>query len=166
MQKFQPRALPRKMPPLKCRTELMQTEFDTLVQDNNYVPRKDPVSFVKPIATPKTVEEATEAVKLARSRLEAERMRGVLIDVEKEDAVEGWKQHLQDLQQVQQKWSKLLESERGQVEEINFQRQQAQQQQVGPQLSELDQRYNEELYQRNTKQYQIIGMRRELGNSD
>jgi hypothetical protein len=160
MQKFQPRALP-KMPPLKCRTDLMQQEYETLVQENQYVPR-EPISLVQPIATPKTIDEAQEAIKIARSRLEAERIRGMIIDAEKDDAVEGWKQHLQDLQQLHEKWTKLLESQRGQVEEINYQRQQLQQQQVGPELTELDRKYNEELYRRNEKQYQIIGFQREL----
>ena len=49
----------------------------------------------------------------------------------------------------------------GEVEEINFRRQQGQTQQVGPEIDRLNQEYEEALYRRNQLEYAIEGIKRE-----
>ena len=161
MKQFEPRSLPRKMPPLNFRSPLMQQEYETLVQGDEYVPR-EPHFGLQPLK-PADIKDYEAHLPQAKARLEAERIRSVIVDVEKEDAAVGWKEHVQDLTSLHNQWSQLLQKQREQVEEINYQRQQAQQQQLGPQLQELEVQYQQALYKRNQLQHAIIGLQRELG---
>jgi hypothetical protein len=161
MKQFEPRSLPRKMPPLNFRSPLMQQEYETLVQGDEYVPR-EPHFGLQPLK-PADIKDYETDLPQAKARLEAERIRSVIVEVEKEDAAVGWKEHVQDLTSLHNQWSQLLQKQREQVEEINYQRQQAQQQQLGPQLQELELQYQQALYKRNQLQHAIIGLQRELG---
>jgi hypothetical protein len=161
MKQFEPRSLPRRMPSLNFRSPLMQQEYETLVQGDEYVPR-EPHFGLQPLK-PADIKDYEMDLPQAKARLEAERIRSVIVEVEKEDAAAGWKEHVQDLTSLHNQWSQLLQKQREQVEEINYQRQQAQQQQLGPQLQELEVQYQQALYKRNQLQHAIIGLQRELG---
>ena len=161
MKQFEPRSLPRKIPSLNFRSPLMQQEYETLVQGDEYVPR-EPQFGLQPLK-PADIKDYETDLPQAKARLEAERIRSVIVEVEKEDAAVGWKEHVQELTSLHNQWSQLLQKQREQVEEINYQRQQAQQQQLGPQLQELEVQYQQVLYKRNQLQHAIIGLQRELG---
>jgi predicted nucleic acid-binding Zn-ribbon protein len=85
----------------------------------------------------------------------------LVLEAEKEEAVSNWKDYNTALEHLQAQASTALQKEREAVEEINYQRQQTQQQQLGPQLDELNLEYQQVLYRRNQLQHVIAGLRAE-----
>jgi hypothetical protein len=161
MKQFNARSL-KKMPPLQFRTPLMQHEYGTLIVDDQFVPRPERSFQPLKIARPTTLDEwKTTAIPQAKSRFEAERIRSLVLEAEKEEAVSNWKDYNTALEHLQAQASTALQKQREAVEEINYQRQQAQQQQLGPQLDQLSLEYQQVLYRRNQLQHAIAGLRGE-----
>mmetsp|Transcript_17166 Transcript_17166/g.35414 ORF Transcript_17166/g.35414 Transcript_17166/m.35414 type:complete len:229 (+) Transcript_17166:52-738(+) len=171
MKAIAPRPL-KKMAPLNFRTPTMQTEYNTLVVEdgeNSHVqPRpKEQLQLLQPTKTTKPKEwkddndqASADALSRIKSRYEAERIRALVLEVEKEDGVASWKDYTASLDESAAFWTKLVQQEVEAVEEINFRRQQAQTQQVGPELDRLDQEYQKALYRRNQLEHAIEGLRR------
>jgi hypothetical protein len=169
MKQFQPRALSTAMPSINFRTPLMQHEYHTLVKaETNEYTARNPQDLVESLTfqlkdhlPPNTTEdEYRQAIRQARSQYEAERIRGTVLEVEKEVSGKHWKDYNDGLLQGMQSNSQfLLQAQCAEVEEINYQRQQAQQQQLQPQLQELEQQYQTALYKRNQLEHAICGLK-------
>lgn len=161
MKLLQPR--PQKMPALQFRTPMMQREYETLVVDHQFVSRPErsfqPLKIARP--TTSLEEWTTIAIPQAKTRFETERIRSMILEAEKEEAVPNWKDYNTSLEHLESQWSTALERQREAVAEINYQRQQAQQQQLGPQLEQLNAEYQQALYRRNQLQHAIEGLRRQ-----
>ena len=184
MKVMEPRSM-KKMAPLNFRTPTMQTEYETLVVtetttgSNNGTPAsfvqaraKEQFQLFQPskINKPSAVEDWKDndetsgtALSQIKSRYEAERIRGLVLEAEKEDGVASWKDYNASLDELAAFWTKLVKSEVETVEEINFRRQQAQTQQVGPEIDRLNQEYQQALYRRNQLEHTIEGLRRKNG---
>ena len=175
MKAIAPRPL-KKMAPLNFRTPTMKVEYNTLVVEegeNAHVrPRpKEQIQQFQPtkITKPKEFKDndkaTADALSRIKSRYEAERIRGLILEVEKEEGVASWKDYTASLDESAAFWTKLVQQEVEAVEEINFRRQQAQTQQVGPEIDRLNQEYQKALYRRNQLEHAIEGLRRKNGNS-
>ena len=171
----------RKIPPLNFRTPMMRTEYESLVVNGKLEDGVDAQkSFVqtrpkeqfqlfqpKKVMKPSTMQgrkddENTilDAISQMKSRYEAERIRALLLDVDKEEGVSIWKAYNAKLDELAGFWNTLLKQEIETVEEINFRRQQSQTQQVGPEITRLNQKYQEALYRRNQLEHAIEGLKR------
>jgi hypothetical protein len=159
MKQFQPHG-GRKVAPVRFRSTMMQQEFKSLVVENQFQPRKETSFQPRKITRPETEEEWVVGINDAKSRLESERIRGLLLEAEKEEAVESWKDYNMALQHHQMQWENALQRQKESVEEINYQRQQAQQNQLGPQLETLNLEYQQALYRRNQLEHAIEAHRR------
>ena len=171
-----PRSL-KKMPPLNFRTSMMQKEYESLIVKDGGVegtliavqrPKEQLLSFQpKKIVKPTTIEEWNDsnAIEQAKSQFESERIRSQVIEVEKEEGVANWKDHITSLDKLVSFWTKSLQKQAEIVEEINFQRQQSQEKQTGPELERLNQDYQQALYRRNQLEHTIEGLRRESNNN-
>lgn len=162
MKQLQPRAL-KKLPPINFRTPLMKAEYTERVVDGEFKPREERSYQPLKIVRPTTLDEwRNVALPQAKARLEAERIRGLLLDAEKEEAVENWKAYnSQMLEGLRAQWANALVGRNDAVEEVNFQRQQAQQQQYWPEIVQLTTDYQQMLYRRNQLEHAIEGLRRE-----
>ena len=125
----------------------------------------------KKITKPNAIEEwkdnddkkpggGNAALSQIKSRYEAERIRGLVLEVEKEEGVANWKDFNASLDELATFWTQLLKKEVEAVEEINFRRQQAQTQQVGPEIDRLNQEYQQALYRRNQLEHAMEERRR------
>jgi hypothetical protein len=113
------------------------------------------------IARPTTLDEwSSHAIPEIKKRFEAERIRAIVLDAEKEDGVDSWKVHNSALDDLKSLWIRLLKDRSDAVEEINFQRQQRQQEYFGPELDRLNQQYQEALYRRNQVEHAIEALKR------
>mmetsp|Transcript_4026 Transcript_4026/g.9136 ORF Transcript_4026/g.9136 Transcript_4026/m.9136 type:complete len:245 (-) Transcript_4026:51-785(-) len=184
MKAIAPRSM-NKIAPINFRTQTMQTEYETLVVQRNADDSDTPESFVrsrpkeqlnffqhKKISKPKTIEEwkdksknGSNALSEIKSRYEAERIRGLVLEAEREEGVAIWKDYNKSLDESAAFWTKSLKCEVDKVEEINFRRQQAQTQQVGPEIDRLNQQYEQALYRRNELTHAIEGLRRKNENN-
>jgi hypothetical protein len=142
---------------------MMKLEYTARVINNAYEPREEQSYQPPKIARPSTLDEwRTNALPQAKARFEAERIRGLILDAEKDEAVLNWKAYnSQVIDQLQAQWAKALADQREAVDEINYQRQSAQEQQYGPQLDQLNTDYQQMLYRRNQLEHAIEGLRRE-----
>ena len=171
MKAITPRPL-KKIPPLRFRTSTMKNEYETLVKTDGetalFMPRsKVQLQLFQPakIVKPTTIEqwEKSSAISQIKSRYESERIRGLVLEAKKEEEVINWKDYIADLDDLEAFWKNLLQKQHEAVEEINFQRERAQTQQVGPELDRLNEDYQQVLYRRNQLEHAIEGLRR--GNS-
>ena len=162
MKQIEPRPL-KMMPALHFRTPLMKAEYRERVVDGDFKAREPHSYQQRKIPRPSTLEELrTVALPQAKSRFEAERIRGSVLDAETEEAVLNWKAYNTIvLEQIRDQLSKTLAGQKEAVEEINFQRQQAQQNQYWPELQHLSTDYQQILYRRNQMEHAIEGLRRE-----
>lgn len=179
MKAIAPRSM-KKMAPLNFRTPTMQKEYETLVNTDGEtavaVPRpKQQLHAFQPkkIVKPTTIEEwkddisgSSTAISQIKSQFEAERIRGLVLEVEKEEGVANWKDYNAGLDELAAFWTKSLKQQAEAVEEINFRRQQAQTQQVGPEIDRLNQEYQQALYRRNQLEHAIEGFRREASTNN
>jgi hypothetical protein len=169
MQNTEPRAS-RPLQLMNFRTPLMQKEYDGIqveedeamgvrivVNQNRDENSFQPLKIVRPT---KLDEWRTHAIPQMKSRFEAERIRGVVLEAQKEEGVKIWKDYNANLDNLKAHWSKTLKESTERVEEINFQRQQAQAQHFGPELAKLDQEYHQALYRRNQLEHAIEALRR------
>ena len=164
MKVIQPRPLKKKMKKNpNFRTPLMHLEYETLVVDGEYRERPEtryqPLKIARP--GPTALKEWEIAIPEMKTRFETERVRSLVLEAEKEEAVANWKDYLAYSELLQTELTAKLETQREAVEEINFQRQQTQQQQLGPQLDQLQTEYQQMLYRRNQLEHAIEGLRRE-----
>mmetsp|Transcript_22759 Transcript_22759/g.53753 ORF Transcript_22759/g.53753 Transcript_22759/m.53753 type:complete len:255 (+) Transcript_22759:151-915(+) len=173
----------KKIFPMNFRTPTMKTEYNSLVvmegsteggaapalvfreRPKEHYQEFQPAKIVKP-ATTKEWENAAsngggDALSRMKSRFEAERIRGMILEVEKEEGVSNWKEFNARLDEQGAFWTRILKAQMESVEEINFRRQQAQTQQVGPEIDRLTQEYEQALYRRNQLEYAIEGIKRE-----
>jgi hypothetical protein len=176
----------KKMAPLNFRTPTMQTEYETVVVKGttdegaatSFVQSRPKEQFqvFQPakISKPSSLEEwndkdksnsGDDALSRIKARFEAERIRGLVLEVEKEEGVAFWKDYNSKLDDLATFWTNLVKQEVEAVEEINFRRQQAQTQQVGPEIERLNQEYQQALYRRNQLEHAIEGLRRQNGSS-
>lgn len=173
MKAIEPRSF-QKIPPLNFRTSMMQTEYNTLVVmegDGTMAFRERPKKAClayQPSKITKPSDMASEAGKTALSRIksqyEAERIRSMVLEVEKQEGVAIWKDYIAHLDRLGSAWAQSLKQQMDAVEEINFRREQAQTQQVGPEIERLSQKYEQALYRRNQLEYAIEGLRRNGAN--
>jgi hypothetical protein len=167
MKSIKPRPL-RKIPPLKFRTTILQKEYDALSSNNNNNNNNNRNSSKEgnpyqpcKIVQPTSIDEwKSHAIPLIKSRFEAERIRSLILEVEKDEAVQNWKDYNVALDGLKSYWMKALQEQAEAVEEVNFQRQQAQTQHLGPEIDRLNQEYQRALYKRNELEYAIEGLRR------
>jgi len=174
MKTIAPRSL-KKIPPLNFRTPMMHKVYELLVDKENNekstsvsYPKEQHLSFQpKKIVKPTTIEEWNDssAIGQVKSQFEAERIRTLILESEKEEGVANWKDYTTGLDNLVAFWMKLLQKQSGVVEEINYQRQQAQERQNGPELDQLNQDYQQSLYRRNQLEYEIEKLRREGTNN-
>lgn len=159
MKQTKPRSLPS-IPPIRFRSSLMQTEYETLIVNDEVVQRL--VSFLPPkIARGTTSEEwRTHALPKMKQQLEAERIRSMVLEAEKEEGVERWKCYNQSLDNLKALWSATLQQRGEAVEEVNYQRQKIQRGQFGPEIHELTVQYQQMLYRRNQLEHAIEGLKR------
>lgn len=162
MKQLRPRKV-TKLTPVNFRTPMMKAEYTERVVDGEFKPREERSYQPPKIVRPSTLEEwRNVAIPQAKARLEAERIRGLLLDAEKEEAVENWKVYnSQLLEGLRAQWANVLADRNDAVEEVNFQRQQSQQQQYWPELVQLTTDYQQMLYRRNQLEHAIEGLRRE-----
>mmetsp|Transcript_36435 Transcript_36435/g.40958 ORF Transcript_36435/g.40958 Transcript_36435/m.40958 type:complete len:221 (+) Transcript_36435:34-696(+) len=175
MKTIAPRSL-KKIPPLNFRTPMMHKVYELLAdkEDNEKStsvphPKEQLLSFQpKKIVKPSTIEEWNDssAIEQVKSQYEAERIRILILESEKEEGVANWKDYITGLDDLVAFWMKLLQKQSGIVEEINYQRQQAQERQNGPELDQLNQDYQQSLYRRNELEYEVEKLRRERANDN
>lgn len=169
MQNFKPRSL-SKIPPLRFRTSLMQKEYDGLQVEEDETtgertvvnPNRDSNTFQPlKIARPTNLDEwRSHAIPQMKSRFEAERIRGIMLEAEKEKGVQIWKDYNAILDNLKGHWSSVLKNSTEKVEEINYQRQESQAQNYGPELTKLEQEYQQALYRRNQVEHAIEALKR------
>ena len=160
MKQFNPR-MSANIPKVKFRSSMMEQEYKSLVVENQFLPREGNSFQPRKIARPETSpSEWVDSIKEARCRYEAERIRGLVLDAEKEEAAMNWKDFNAALERQKNEWSNALQKQSDIVEEINFQRQQQQQNQFGPELERLNLEYQQVLYRRNQLEHALEGYRR------
>jgi hypothetical protein len=185
MKRMNPRTIMKELPPLRFRTSLLKHEYQALElvpeestgidhhqqpqQPQQWVVRNSqrssqdnhqmyqPAKILPPPSTSgKEVEwESCHALSQMKSRYESERLRGIVLDVQEQEDVLNWKDYNNHLDQCKIYWTRILQERNDAVEEINFQRQQKQTQQVKPELDLLVQEYQQILYQRNQLEYML-----------
>ena len=162
MKQIEPRSL-KMIPAVNFRTPLMKTEYRERVVAGEFKAREQQSYQPRNISRPSTLDEwRTVALPQAKSRFEAERIRASLLEAETDEAVLNWKAYNTIvLEQMRDQLSKTLAGQKEAVEEINFQRQQAQQKQYWPELQQLSIDYQQILYRRNQMEHAIEGVRRE-----
>lgn len=161
MKQLQPRPMNR-LKDIQFRTEMMKTEYQARVVNGQFQPREE-ISYHPPkIARPNNLEEwRTIAIPQAKSRFESERIRGLVLESEKEEAVANWQAYnSQILEPLLAQLNTSLTKQREEVEEINYQRQNFQQQLIAPQLDQLTTDYEQILYRRNQLEHAMEGLRR------
>jgi len=151
-----PKSIP--VPPIKFRTELMKGEYK---QRTNRSGTFQPIDFSSTLSAPengKDVEAWKEAARNARVAYETERLRGILLELDKEGlSAAQWKQYNTLLAKCQEFLQKLLSEQRETVREVNLSRQQSQQQ-SGQELQVLTTQYGslvQKLYQLKQAIYEL-----------
>lgn len=178
MKEIAPRTM-KKMAPINFRTPMMQTEYGTLVVeggggDDAFVrarPKQQlqlfqPSKIRKPNKWKDHDTISSGVLAQIKSHYEAERIRSLVLEVEKEEGVTSWKDYNASLDESVSFWKNLVQREIDTVEEINFRRQQAQTQQVGPEIDRLNQEYQQALYRRNQLEHAIEGLRRKTESTN
>ena len=134
-----PKSIP--VPPVRFRTELMREEYGQRTCRSEPFQPIDFSSTVSPPKNNKNVEAWKEAVQKARLAYESERLRGILLELDKEGlSAAQWKQYNALLAASQEFSQKILSEQRETVDEINLRRQQSQQQ-SGQELRVLTTQY-------------------------
>lgn len=162
MKQIEPRPL-KKIPAIRFRAPMMKMEYMERVAGGEFSAREQlsyqPRKIVRPSSL---VEWRTLALPQAKARYEAERIRGLILEAERDEAVMNWKAYNANvLEQMRAQWSEMLAGQKEAVEEVNFQRQQSQQNQYWPELEQLNTDYQQMLYRRNQLEHAIEGLRRE-----
>jgi len=144
-------------PPIRFRSSVMQKECELLIVGSKFEPREQ-LPPHKRQGRPRTEEDGVSSVQEAKCLYEAERIRSQLLDAEKNEAVESWKSFNESLSLYQTELSRVVKKQFEDVEEINYERQKAQQQQLGPQIETLSMEYQRTLYRRNQFKHSISSL--------
>mmetsp|Transcript_18177 Transcript_18177/g.43940 ORF Transcript_18177/g.43940 Transcript_18177/m.43940 type:complete len:225 (+) Transcript_18177:107-781(+) len=171
--------------PIKFRSNLMKKEYKTLIKNGGNgdgdddaemaVPRSPqdgggssffvPPKIARPAPTPssKSIEGwTTHAIPAAKQRYESERIRSMVLEAQKEDAVTDWKMYNSKLERgVKSMYESSLKTTSENIEEINYQRQKIQTDSFLPQLDELTVQHQQIVYRRNQLEHTIEGLRRQ-----
>ncbi|KAL7577594.1 hypothetical protein ACA910_015117 [Epithemia clementina (nom. ined.)] len=151
MKTMKPPAMQRQERALRHPTPLLQQEYQKLIEQNYDEKPNFNVKLKPPQKSTGTVEEWEEAVQKAKIELEKERIRGMMLEIEKEGVTaEQWKVFNKVLEDaLQQGIEPLLQAQRQQVDQINLKRQEHQEG-VGNRLYVLGSQYQqlvEKVYQ-------------------
>lgn len=139
---------------IRFRSSIMQNECDLLIVGSEFKPRKDDTGKVKH-HRPETEEASVSSVREAKFKYEGERIRSQLLEVEKNEAIESWKIFNESLSLHQMELSGAVKKQVDAIEEINYERQNLQQQQLGPQIDALSLEYQRTLYRINGMKHSI-----------
>lgn len=159
----------KKIPPLNFRTSIMEKEYESITDkkslNTNSNSQQQPCYRSRKIAKPTSIEEwmtdaGRNAVEQAKSLYEGERIRGMVLEAEKEECVAIWKDYISNLDDRLKRMKDCADKQVEIVEEINFQRQQAQERQFWPELEQLNQEYQQALYNRNLLEHRLEALRR------
>lgn len=140
--------------PIKFKSSIMKKEYELLIVGSKFEPRKQ-LPPPKHQGRPKTEKACISSVQESKCKYEAERIRSQLLEAEKNEAVESWKSFNESLSLHQMELSRVLKRQCEAVEEINYDRQNSQQQQLGPQIETLSMDYQRTLYRRNQFKHSI-----------
>lgn len=151
MQQFRPQKVAR-VPPIVFRSPFMKHEVESLSDGKEYKPRVA-IAF-----------GAEKDVSLSETKIqfEAERIRSLILEAEKAEAADVWRGYNNTIQLLNNRWSNSLKVNAEIVEEINYQRQQAQQNQLGPILERLNLEYHQAVYRKNQQEHAIEALRRKF----
>jgi hypothetical protein len=132
----------RKMSPVRCRSDFMRTEIETLATSQSR-PTLDLESKTKAPSS-ECVEEWRRAVAAARCEYEAQRQRSMILEIEKSDvSAQQWKLYTSRvLEEIQGNTQYHLSKEKSRVDETNAERQK-QQHQAGHTLSILTNQWHQ-----------------------
>jgi hypothetical protein len=131
----------RKMSPVRCRSDLMRTEIETLATPQGR-PKLDLESKIKAPSS-EDVEEWRCAVAAARCEYEAQRQRSIILEIEKSDvSAQQWKRYTRVLDGIRENTENQLTIEKIKVDETNSERQK-QQHQAGHTLSILTNQWHQ-----------------------
>ena len=139
---------------IRFRSPIMQQECNLLIVGSKFIERQA-LPGQKNQDRPQTGEAGVHGVREAKCRYEEERIRSQVLEVEKDEAVESWKKFNECLSLHQMELSGAVKKQFEAVEEINYQRQKLQQQQLGPQIDTLSMEYQRTLHRRNQLKHSI-----------
>ncbi|CAJ1965626.1 unnamed protein product [Cylindrotheca closterium] len=140
--------------PIRFRSAGMKKECEILIVGSKFEQRKQ-LPHQKHQGEPRTEKASISGVQDAKCKYETERIRSQLLEVEKNEAAESWKSFNESLSLHQMELSRVVKKQFEAVEEINYERQKAQQQQLGPQIETLSTEYQRTLYRRNQFKHSI-----------
>jgi len=141
--------------PIRFRSSVMQKECELLIVGSKFEPRKQ-LPHQNHQGKARTEKACVSSTKEAKCKYEAERIRSQILEAEKNEAVESWKIFNESLSLHQMELSRVVKKQFEAVEEINYERQKAQQQQLGPQIETLSMEYQRALYRRNQFKHGIV----------
>lgn len=134
------------LPAIRFRTDIMESEFRQRMESRGNTSAADRYLFLveQPFTTAAsepgvtaTLAEWQDAIKRARVAYEKERIRSILLDIDKEKCPAHWKEYNDILQQELQIQEQLLMENQRAIETVNLRRQQSQQQ-VGRKIQMLE----------------------------
>ncbi|GAX13334.1 pre-mRNA-splicing factor SPF27 [Fistulifera solaris] len=150
------------VPKLTCRTPMMQKEWEKRVagKTETFI-----APSVKRPSSKASLEEWKEAVKRARIAYEAERIRSICLEVDKDPmAGNKWKLHNEKLGKLVQAQKDILAEQQKKVQDINQRRQQSQTK-SGQQLKVLEIQYQELVAKQQNLKSAIAQLESELSTS-
>lgn len=158
-------ATPRgdRVPKLNCRTQIMQTEWEkrTAGETESFT-----MPSVKRPSSKDSLDEWKEAVKRARTTYEAERIRSINLEVDRDTmAGKKWKNHNEKLGRLVQAQKDMFAAQQRKVQEINQRRQQSQMK-TGQHLKVLETQYQELVAKQQTLKSAIAQLENELSSSE
>jgi hypothetical protein len=131
---------PRPIDPIRMRSEILETEYQQRTQRQGPL---QPLPEFESDGSLSEVQQLQEAVKRARVAYETERLRGVLLGVEKDESSDIWKQYIeQSLNQQHAVLSNRLEEQRSLVDNVNVTRK-SEQEAMGNELGRGMRQYQE-----------------------
>jgi len=158
------------------RTDILNKEYQTLIVDGEYKSRNH-LKIVDQLSKgtapgmqdedgmdvegddDDVIRKQRKAVRHARARYEAERLRHLTLEAEKGESTKQWKACVDGwLKGVQVGQEASLKRQRDAVEEVNFQREQLQAQDFAPQFQELEDDYRQSVHRRNQYEHAMMSM--------
>jgi hypothetical protein len=157
-------AEPTLIPEIRFRSSFLQSEYEQ--RSSNRPGRKLP-----PMMTATTIpsdsapiQEGKDAVRTARIAYEKERIRGMVLEVDKDTSADRYKSHHEMLQQLLFGQQELLKNQLQAVQEINLQRQQYQLGQAAPSLSQFETQYAQLLQKRHQLQAAVDALEQDIAS--
>jgi hypothetical protein len=156
------------IPELVLRTETLRTAYQKYAQGTVAAAILEPASLPEPPAEESDTDAWREAVQRAKISYEAERIRSMQLEIEKEEGSDTsaaglWKRYHQKVLEPQLAvLQKVHEEEQWNVAKINQERQQRQRDEYQPALYRLHTQYQELLQKQWTLKQAIANLKREL----